>query len=392
MKRLRKFLYLFIPFLTQGLMAQEKVNLIQQMNKVKLTFTLDERGGPSYSIDYDNKPVVLTSRLGFLLNEDRSLFEGFEIRAVDKRIKDETWQPVWGETKSIRNHYQELIIHLAQKSGAHHLLNIVFHVFEDGVAFRYEFPLQPNLKYFIVSEELTSFHLNGDHKTFWIPGDFDSNEYPYTISKISEIDNAQRVAASTDIAVRDAPDRYSVQTPLLMKTADRLYINIHEAALINYPAMQLHADIHSNTFTASLVPDPVGNKAYLHAPCSTPWRTVILSDHAAGILESKMILNQNEPSKIKDPSWIHPMKFVGVWWELQTGKSTWNYTDYPDSLSAGGGLIPNGRHGANTANVKHYIDFAAKHHFGGVLVEGWNRGWEDWFGNWKENVFDFTTP
>ena len=379
-------------FLARHLMAQEKINLVQEMNKVKLTFTLDEDGAPFYSVDYSQKPVILSSRLGFLLKQDSNFFHGFEISAVDKGWKDETWQPVWGETKNIRNHYQELTIHLAQKSGSHRLLNIIFRIFEDGVAFRYEFPLQPNLKYFIVSEELTSFHLNGDHKVFWIPGDFDSNEYIYTISKISEIDNAERVASSTDIAVRDAPDRYSVQTPLLMKSSDGLYINIHEAALVNYPAMQLHTDRHSNTFTASLVPDAVGNKAYLHAPCSTPWRTIIVSDRAAGILESKMILNLNEPSRIKDHSWIHPMKFVGVWWELQTGKSTWNYTDYPDSLSVSGNLIPNGQHGANTANVKRYIEFAARHGFGGVLVEGWNRGWEDWFGNWKENVFDFTTP
>src|SRR6516225_874260 len=356
MPLMRKFLCLTMIFLARHLMAQEKINLVQEMNKVKLTFTLDEDGAPFYSVDYSQKPVILSSRLGFLLKQDSNFFHGFEISAVDKGWKDETWQPVWGETKNIRNHYQELTIHLAQKSGSHRLLNIIFRIFEDGVAFRYEFPLQPNLKYFIVSEELTSFHLNGDHKVFWIPGDFDSNEYIYTISKISEIDNAERVASSTDIAVRDAPDRYSVQTPLLMKSSDGLYINIHEAALVNYPAMQLHTDRHSNTFTASLVPDAVGNKAYLHAPCSTPWRTIIVSDRAAGILESKMILNLNEPSRIKDHSWIHPMKFVGVWWELQTGKSTWNYTDYPDSLSVSGNLIPNGQHGANTANVKRYIE------------------------------------
>ena len=260
------------------------------------------------------------------------------------------------------------------------------------MGFRYEFPRQPGLKYFVVSDELTQFRLAGDHKTFWIPGDYDSNEYPYTTSKVSEIDNAALVAASTAIAVRVAPDRYSVQTPLMMKTADGLYLNIHEAAEVNYPAMQLHVDRATLTLTSALVPDAVGNKAYLHAPCHTPWRTIMVSDKAADILASKTILNLNEPSKLTNTDWIHPMKFVGVWWEMQTGKSTWNYSDYPDSLTASGALIPNGRHGANTANVKRYIDFAAANHIGGVLVEGWNVGWEDWFGNWKENVFDFVTP
>jgi hypothetical protein len=258
--------------------------------------------------------------------------------------------------------------------------------------FRYVFPKGSGPGYFVVTDELTQFALAGDHKTFWIPGDYDTNEYPYTTSKVSEIDNKAMVEKSTDIAVRVAPDRYAVQTPLMMKSADGLYINIHEAALVDYPAMQLHVDRASLVLTSALVPDAVGNKAYLHAPFATPWRTVIVSDKAADILTSRIILNLNEPSRIGDSSWIHPMKFVGVWWEMQTGKATWSYSDLADSLSAAGGLIPSGKHGANTVNVKRYIDFAAAHNIQGVLVEGWNVGWEDWFGNWKENVFDFTTP
>ena len=363
-----------------------------EMGKVKMTFRLDPRGAPVYSVDYGGKPVILPSGMGFHLKEDDSLFStGFVATGAERKEQDTAWSPVWGETKTIRDHHKELRVQLKQlRSGR--MLDVVFRVFEDGLAFRYEFPNQPGLHYFIVSNELTEFHLAGDHKTFWIPGDFDTNEYPYTTSRISEIDNAALVASSTAIAVRVAPDRYAVQTPLMMKTADGLYLNIHEAALVNYPAMQLHVDRASLTLTSALVPDAVGNKAYLHAPCHTPWRTILVSDKAAGILASKTILNLNEPSKLRTTDWIHPMKFVGVWWEMQTGKSTWAYSDYPDSLTASGALIPNGRHGANTANVKRYIDFAAANHIGGVLVEGWNVGWEDWFGNWKENVFDFVTP
>ncbi|HEV2483311.1 MAG TPA: glycoside hydrolase family 97 protein, partial [Puia sp.] len=326
---------------------------------------------------------------------------------------DSVWQPVWGEVREIRDHYEQLRVHLRKSDarpgqggsagstegaadgtmgGGGRLLDIVFRVFADGVGFRYEFPRQPGLKYFIVTDELTQFHMAGDHKTFWIPGDYDSNEYPYTTSALSAVDNAALVAASTAIAVRVAPDRYAVQTPLMMKTADGLYINIHEAGLMNYSTMDLHVDAATLTLSTRLVPDAVGNKAYLHAPAHTPWRTIIVSDKAADILASKLILNLNEPSRLATTDWIHPMKFVGVWWEMQTGKGTWSYSDYADSLSASGQLIPNGRHSANTANVERYIDFAAANHIGGVLVEGWNVGWEDWFGNWKENVFDFVTP
>ena len=358
--------------------------------KVQLNCGLEANGAPWYEVNFGGKPVVLRSNLGFSLDNDSLFYQGFTVLGSNTNNINETWKPVWGEVSTIKNECQELIVQLQHKSGK--LLNIVFRVFADGAAFRYEFPKQPGLKYFIVKNELSEFNLAGDHKAFWIPGDFDTNEYNYTTCKLSEIDNRPVVAGAPEIAVRVAPDPYAVQTPLMMKSNDGLYINIHEAALIDYPAMQLHLDRQNFAFTSSLVPDAYGNKAYLHAPCRTPWRTIIVSDNAPGILASKMILNLNDPSVVKNPSWIKPMKFVGVWWEMHTGVGTWNYSDFADSLDKNGKLIPNGKHSANTANVKRYIDFAAKHKLGGVLVEGWNTGWEDWFGNWKENVFDFVTP
>jgi hypothetical protein len=362
------------------------------MGRVGHVFLLDRGGVPRYEIRYGSKPVILTSALGFKLNVDSSFSSGFSLVGIEKRKVDESWHPVWGEVRTIRNHYEEMTVHLRKEGSSTRLLDLVFRVFEDGVGFRYVFPKQPNLRYFIVNDERTQFRMAGDHKTFWIPGDYDTNEYPYTTSRLSEIDNRQLVANSTAIAVRVAPDSYAVQTPLMMKSAEGLYLNIHEAALVGYPAMQLHVDRAGLSLECALVPDPVGNKAYLHAPFSTPWRTILVSDRAADLLRSKTILNLNDPPKLENTDWIRPMKFVGVWWEMQTGKSTWSYSDYADSLDGAGRLIPNGRHGANTENVKRYIDFAAKNHIGGVLVEGWNTGWEDWFGNWKENVFDFVTP
>src|SRR5450432_2250812 len=374
------------------------------MDRMKLVFSLDAQGIPRYAVWYKDKAVILSSEMGFVLQEDSAFCKGFVLAGagtgvgasagagVERRTVDEYWQPVWGEVRDIRDHYEELVIHLQKGDASRRLLDIVFRVFADGVGFRYVFPHQPNLNYFVVSDELTQFHLAGDHKAFWIPGDYDTNEYPYTESRISAIDNKEMVDSSTDICVRYAPDRYAVQTPLMMKTDDGLYINIHEAALINYPAMQLHVDGSSYKLTCSLVPDALGNKAYLHAPFHTPWRTIIVSDKAADILTSKTILNLNDSSKIINTSWITPMKFVGVWWEMQTGKGGWNYADNAYTTDAKGQLIPNGKHSANTANVKRYIDFAAKNGIKGLLVEGWDIGWEDWFGNWKENVFDFVTP
>jgi len=394
------FFLLATLFFTPAI-GQEKNTFSVSMNKVTVSFTLNEKGTPVYSITYNGKQVIKPSEMGFIFSKisgpgfnfsDKDDFSSnFELINSEKKAVNESWKPVWGEERVIRNHYEQIIFHLKQKI-TQRLLDIDFKVFEDGVGFRYEFPPQPNLKYFIVADELTHFNLAGDHKTFWIPGDYDTNEYLYTTSKISEIDNRQMVENSSAIAVRDAPDPHAVQTPLMMKTNDGLYINIHEAALINYPAMQLHVDRANFQLSVNLVPDAFGNKAYLHAPFHTPWRTVIVSDKATEILASKMILNLNEPSEIENTNWIKPMKFVGVWWEMQTGKGTWSYASSADDTTANGKLIPSGKHSANTANVKRYIDFAAANGIKGVLVEGWNTGWEDWFGNWKENVFDFVTP
>jgi hypothetical protein len=386
-------LYLISLLLSFAACAQNKKGTITAgMDRVKLEFNLDDTGRPVYAVYFDQKAVIKPSRLGIKL-VDQPGFDGhFTVVSTDRKTVDEQWTPVWGEVNHIRNHYEQVTIHLKQQGKLARMLDITFRVFADGVGFRYEFPHQPNLNYFIVADELTEFSLTGDHKTFWIPGDYDSNEYAYTTSPISQVDAFKMYKASTDIAIRFVPDQYAVQTPLMMKTADGLYINIHEAALVNYTSMQLHVDRSNYKLTAALVPDAYGNKAYLHAPCHTPWRTIIVSDKATDILASKMILNLNEPSKIENTSWIKPMKFVGVWWEMQTNKSTWSYALRSDSVSADGKLLPSGKHGANNANVKRYIDFAAKNGIPGVLVEGWNVGWEDWFGNWKENVFDFVTP
>ncbi|WP_298740392.1 glycoside hydrolase family 97 protein [uncultured Chitinophaga sp.] len=371
--------------------AQEQAPLQVDRDNIRLSFSLDGEGSPRYAVLYKGHQLIAPSRQGFVLAEDSLFYKGFTITGTERKSVNETWEPVWGEERNIRNSYEQLTVHLKQQNAPGRLLDIVFRVFADGVGFRYEFPQQSGLKYFVVKDELTEFHLTGDHTVFWIPGDYDSNEYAYTTSRLSEVNNSRIVQAAADIAVRTVPDPFAVQTPLMLKTGNNIYINIHEAALINYPAMQLHVDGASHQLSARLVPDAVGNKAYLHSPCTTPWRTIIISDKATDILASRIILNLNEAPSATDFSWVRPMKFVGVWWEMQTGKSTWNYAD--DAARGKDDVLqPNGRHGANTANVKRYIDFAAANGIQGVLVEGWNTGWEDWFGNWKEDVFDFITP
>jgi len=372
--------------------AQEHLPVSASMNKVNLVFELNQEGMPQYSVFYKGREVVLKSYLGFNLKEIGNADRNFEVIQVDSSDIKDSWKPVWGEVNEIQNHCRQLIIHLKQKSSPYLKLNIIFRVFEDGVGFRYEFPLQSAIKFFVVSEEKTEFKLAGNHTAFWIPADYDENEYEYTHSKLSEVDGWKLPLLSNGSLTENEPDRYAVQTPLMLKTADSLYINIHEAALVDYPAMQLHVDREHYILSANLVPDPLGNKAYLRTPAKTPWRTIIVSDKATDILASKMILNLNEPSKIVNTSWIHPMKFMGVWWEMQTGISSWSYTDNPDTLDANGKLVPHGHHGANTANVKHYIDFASKHGIKGLLVEGWNVGWEEWTGVHKEQNFDFVTP
>jgi hypothetical protein len=390
---MKKLIICFLSFAICGqTLAQESKTFEAGQDKVKLKFMLNAEGRPIYSLYFAGKTVVEPSLLGIELVNDSSFNRQFEIIGTAKKQVDEQWSPVWGEVHSIKNKYEQLTVQLKQKNAPNRLMNLVFRVFEEGVGFRYEFPKQPGLKYFIVANELTQFNLTGDHKAFWIPGDYDTNEYSYTTSALSKVDAWEVQKKATDIAVRVVPDQYAVQTPLMLKTANGLYINIHEAAQVNYPAMQLHVNRQNFSLSANLVPDALGNKAYLHAPFNTPWRTILVTDNAKNILESKMILNLNEPSVIKDTDWIKPMKFVGVWWEMQTGKASWSYADDPDQLNADGKLIPSGKHGANTQNVKRYIDFAAKNGIDGVLVEGWNTGWEDWFGNWKEEVFDFVTP
>jgi len=361
--------------------------------KLSLAFALTADGEPTYQLSFATRPVVQQSRLGIELKDGPALTKGFTVIKSDISQKDETWEPVWGEVRRIRNNYRELTITLNQAAAKIRMI-VRFRLFNDGLGFRYEFPEQPDLNYFTVTDEKTEFNLTGDHKTFWIPGDYDTNEYAYSTTKLSEAD-ATKGESFKDIAVRSIMARNMVQTPLMMKTADGLYINIHEAALVNYPAMNLLVNKQTFSLMSQLVPDAIGNKAYLQAPDKTPWRTIVVSDNAADILASKLILNLNEPNKLQDTSWIKPQKYVGIWWGMHIGKYTWSYSDVANIKLADtdwSKLKPNGRHGATTENTKRYIDFAAKHGFAGVLVEGWNVGWEDWFGKWKEEVFDFITP
>ena len=378
--------FIFIQFAKATEINAVSIN----MGNVKFSFALNEKGIPEYSVFYKGKVFIKPSAMGFRLADDSVFYKNFELRSVDSSMLNYSWKPVWGEVNTITDHHKEVVFHLRQKNSPFRMLNIIFRVFEDGIGFRYEFPKQPDLKYFIVTDELTYFNLTADHKAFWIPGDYDTNEYLYSTTRLSAINNKKMVQESTDICVRVAPDQASVQTPLMLKSDDGLYINIHEAALTDYSAMQLHVGVNDFSLLSELVPDAYGNKAYLHAPAVTPWRTIIVSDKATDILASKMILNLNDPAKTENTSWIHPMKFVGIWWEMQTDHSTWRYAEEPAEVN--GKLIPNHRHGANTANVKRYIDFAAVNNIKGVLVEGWNTGWEDWFGNWKEKTFNFVKP
>ncbi|WP_197070412.1 glycoside hydrolase family 97 protein [Hymenobacter sp. DG25B] len=358
-------------------------------NKLTLNFRLSPSGEPTYQLLFGTKPVLKPSKLGMLLQGQPGMDQGFTIAQTDSSQHDDTWTPVWGEVKQIRNHYKELAVTLAQSGQNGHRMVVRFRLYDDGLGFRYEFPEQPGLTYFTVQQEKTEFNLSGNHKTFWIPGDYDSNEYAYKTTRLSEID----AAAITPIQEKSAADR--VQTPLMMKADDGLYLNIHEAALVNYPAMMLTVNRQTFGLTSTLVPSVTGAAAYLQTPEHTPWRTIVVSDKAPEVLASKLILNLNEPTKLTDTDWIKPQKMVGVWWEMHVNKSSWNYSDTGNLKLADTNwsqLKPNGHHGANTANVKRYIDFAAKHGLQSVLVEGWNVGWEDWAGNWKEEVFDFVTP
>jgi hypothetical protein len=363
-------------------------------SNLSLTFSIDKEGVPTYQLIRENKTIINQSKLGIELKDLPSFDKGFVVTSVDTTMYDESWNPVWGEVKTIRNNYKELKIILVQPSINNRQMILCFRLFNDGLGFRYEFPMQDNLNYFTISNELTQFCLTGDHTAFWIPGDYDTNEYYYTKTSLGKVD-ALFGKTVNEIFAKTVIGKNFVQSPLMLKTNEGLYINIFEAALIDYPAMQLEIDQTNFVLTSHLVPDAVGNKAYMQTSCKTPWRTIIVSNKATDILASKIILNLNEPSKIDDTSWITPMKYIGIWWEMHIGKSSWNYADLNNvSLTSTDwkNLKPNGKHGATTARTKYYIDFAAKHGFDGVLVEGWNIGWEDWFGKWKEEVFDFVTP
>ena len=405
-----------IAFICISFIANAQQKLTSPDGNLEMIFHLNGEGSPIYELTYKQKPVIKPSKLGLELKKEdadaktdfewtarkdadkldskTNLYNGFELKDTQTSTFDETWQPVWGEEKEIRNHYNELAVTLNQPANDRYII-IRFRLFNDGLGFRYEFPQQKNLNYFVIKEEHSQFGMAGDHTAYWIPGDYDTQEYDYTVSRLSEI----RGLMKTAITPNSSQTPFSptgVQTALMMKTNDGLYINLHEAALIDYACMHLNLDDKNLIFESWLTPDAVGDKGYMQAPCKSPWRTVIVSDDARDILASKLTLNLNEPCAYEDVSWIKPVKYVGVWWEMIAGKSTWAYTDDLPSVKLGetdySKTKPNGRHGANNENVKRYIDFAAAHGFDQVLVEGWNEGWEDWFGHSKDYVFDFVTP
>lgn len=386
---MKSFLVLSL-FLCTALSAQ---TITSPGKTVSLTVSMGADSVPQYSLSLGKTVVVAPSRLGVSVKDMPSFLSGFAVVKAETSLVNETWNPVLGEVKTIRNHYRELKLTLRQPSVKDRIMVLTFRLFDDGVGFRYEFPQQDNLNYFTVTGERTEFAMTGDHNVFWMPGDFDTNEYKYAQTDLSGVD-AAAYKDRGEIFTAGITGNTMVQTPIQMKSKDGLYINIAEAALVNYPAMCLDVDTKTFRLSSVLAPDAVGNRAYLQAPAVTPWRTVLVSRSAAEILSSKTILNLNEPLALKDVSWITPVKYVGIWWEMHVDVASWNYADVRNvkiGETDWKALKPNGRHGATTARTKVYIDFAAKHGFDGVLVEGWNVGWEDWFGNWKEQVFDFVT-
>jgi len=388
---MRKIILLMSVFAAHLLMAQQQTS---PDGNVILSFSLKNDGTPSYKVSYKNKPVINESTLGFTLKKADPLTNNFKVVDTKKSTFKETWKPVWGEESEILNHYNELLVSLEQNN-TNRKMNIRFRVYNEGVGFRYEFPSQKELTYFVVEEELSQFAMTGDHTAWWIPGDYDTQEYDYMESKLSEIRGLMKEAVTENVS-QFAFSPTGVQTSLMMKTKDGLYINLHEAALVDYSLMNLNLDDKTFTFQSWLTPDAQGAKGYLMAPCHSPWRTIMVSDDARKILASRLILNLNEPCAIADTSWIKPVKYVGVWWEMITGKSSWSYTNDLPTIDLNTvdytKTKPNGTHGATNENVRKYIDFAAKHGFDQVLVEGWNVGWEDWFGHKKDYVFDFVTP
>ena len=388
---MRKMILLMSIFAMPLAMAQQQSS---PDGNVVLTFSLKADGTPSYKVTYKNKAVINESTLGFTLKKAKPLTQNFKVVDTKKSTFKETWKPVWGEESEILNHYNELLVQLQQEK-THRKMNIRFRVYNEGVGFRYEFPSQKELTYFVIEEELSQFAMTGDHTAWWIPGDYDTQEYDYTESKLSEIRGLMKEAVTENVS-QFAFSPTGVQTSLMMKTKDGLYINLHEAALVNYSLMNLNLDDKTFVFQSWLTPDAQGAKGYLQAPCHSPWRTIMVSDDARKILASRLILNLNEPCAIADTSWIKPVKYVGVWWEMITGKNSWSYTNDLPAVDLNTvdytKTKPNGTHGATNEEVRKYIDFAAKHGFDQVLVEGWNIGWEDWFGHKKDYVFDFVTP
>ena len=388
---MRKIIFLMSIFAAHLTMAQQQSS---PDGSVMLSFSLKSDGTPSYKVTYKNKPVINESTLGFTLKKAEPLTNNFKVVDTKKSTFKETWKPVWGEESEILNHYNELLVSLEQNN-TNRKMNIRFRVYNEGVGFRYEFPSQKELTYFVVEEELSQFAMTGDHTAWWIPGDYDTQEYDYMESKLSEIRGLMKEAVTENVS-QFAFSPTGVQTSLMMKTKDGLYINLHEAALVDYSLMNLNLDDKTFVFQSWLTPDAKGDKGYLMAPCHSPWRTIMVSDDARKILASRLILNLNEPCAIADTSWIKPVKYVGVWWEMITGKNSWSYTNDLPTIDLNtvdySKTKPNGTHGANNEEVRKYIDFAAKHGFDQVLVEGWNIGWEDWFGHKKDYVFDFVTP
>jgi alpha-glucosidase len=406
---LKAFVLTIVVLATGVLNAQE---LRSPDGNLIMKFSLQDKGVPAYELTYKGKTVVKPSKLGLELKGESvelnfgteadiksriesgmSLYDNFRIADVQTSTFDETWKPVWGEVNKIRNHYNEMVVMLNQTSTDRSII-VRFRLFDDGLGFRYEFPQQQNLNYFVIKEERTQFAMSGDITAYWIPGDYDTQEYDYVISKLSKIKDLFKDAVTPNSSQTQFSET-GVQTPLMLKSNDGLYINIHEAALVDYSCLSLNLDDKNFVFESWLTPDAVGDKGYMQTPCLSPWRTVVVSDDARDILASKLILNLNEPCKIEDTSWITPVKYMGVWWEMITGKSTWSYSDLPNvqlGLTDYSKVKPNGKHGATNENVRRYIDFASKHGFDQLLVEGWNIGWEDWFGKTKDYVFDFMTP
>ena len=388
---MRKIILLMSVLAMHWAVAQQQTS---PDGNVVLSFSLKADGTPTYKMTYKGKPVINESTLGFTLKKEEPLTNHFKVVSDSKSTFKETWKPVWGEEKEILNHYNELLVQLKQDK-TNRLMNIRFRVYNEGVGFRYEFPTQKELTYFVIAEENTQFAMTGDHTAWWIPGDYDTQEYDYNESKLSEIRGLMK-QSMTDNVSQYVFSPTGVQTALMMKTKDGLYINLHEAALVDYALMNLNLDDKTFIFQSWLTPDAKGDKGYLYTPTKTPWRTVMVSDDARNILASRLILNLNDPCALADTSWIKPVKYIGVWWEMITGKSSWAYTDDLPTIKLDEvdytKVKPNGTHAANNDKVRHYIDFAAKHGFDQVLVEGWNVGWEDWFGHRKDYVFDFVTP